>query len=186
VRRLTAVSKLPILAGVALAALAMVLIPAATAGSNKTFTVSVTPNPAVGGVSQAFTYTIANAATSPNQLGSADVTPPNGFTATNVSGYPINYITSDGVVHLRNLNLAPGSPPAVITITATASCTDPGSLAWSSKAKQSNNFSGTPGNNFSPYPLLTGQSVTPCKLAFASQPGDTPSTTRPGTRSGVR
>src|SRR5262249_3740360 len=87
---------------------------------------------------------------------------------------PINYITSDGVVHLRNLNLAPGSPPAVITITATASCTDPGSLAWSSKAKQSNNFSGTPGNNFSPYPLLTDHSATPRKLPFATHPGARP------------
>jgi hypothetical protein len=160
-----------------LLALALVLIPMGTAGSaKKTFQVTITPNPAPGGTSVPFSYTIANDATSPNGLGSVDVVLPSGFTLTGLSGAPAGSSPNFGTntVNLRNLSLAPGAPPLTVTITATTPCTDPGNLKWASYGKQSNDFNGSPGNNFSPYPLNKSQAVTPCKLAFANQPAGTP------------
>jgi hypothetical protein len=166
--------------------LALTLIPAGAAGSaKKTFHVSVAPGSAPGGASVTFTMTISNDATSPNQLGSANVTPPAGFTITQAcSGATVSPCTPlpsgsstsfpANPLMLRSLSIAPGHS-LTFAIQATTPCTDPGGLQWVVAAKQSNDFSSTPGNDFSNSPLSVAQSIgaSSCKLAFANQPADT-------------
>jgi hypothetical protein len=164
------------------AALAMIVIPTGAAGSaNKTLgCTTIGPQPATAGTSVPFILHLCNDQTSPNQLGSAQVTAPSGFVITGVSPLPTgSSITSQTTVLLMNLNLQPGqSMDITITATTPALCADPGNLQWAIDARQSNNFSGQPGNKFSPDPAFRHQSIAgSCKLAFVNQPGETARTT---------
>jgi len=167
-------------------AVAAVSIPSGTAGStNKKFTAASAPNPAPGGGVVNFTLTISNDPTSPNQLGSANVAPPFPMSATACSGattdpsatcdpLPSGSSVSSSLLQLRNLGIAPGAS-RTFTWQGTTPCADPGNLKWVVYAKQSNEFNGPPGNNFSPYPLDVAQAVVTAAgplatLAFLQQP----------------
>jgi hypothetical protein len=128
----------------ALAACAMAT-PASAA--TKPYRVVVAPSSVPGG-QQVFTATFTNL-TAPQELGSADLTLPTGFTAISASITGPGMATLLGnVVQLRDLALQPNDSLNV-KVTADVPCT-PGTYAWSVIAKQSNDFSGLPGNDFGP------------------------------------
>lgn len=151
------------------------------ASANKTLNcTTISPNPvAATGSSMNFTLHLCNDRTSPNQLGSAQIAAPTGFAITNVTGLPAGAAWDPTTRILTNLGLAPGAS-ADLTVTATTPslCADPGNLSWSIYAKQANNFSGPPGNNYSPYPFQLRQYIIgSCTLAFVNQPDETAGTT---------
>jgi hypothetical protein len=161
-------------------AIAMIVIPSGAAGStNKTLNcTSINPQQATAGTSVPFTLHLCNDSTSPNQMGSAQVTAPNGFVITGTSPLPTGSSFTGTTVLLMNLNLQPGqSTDITITATVPALCA-PANLQWAIDARQSNNFSGQPGNKFSPDPAYRPASViASCKLAFVNQPAETAATT---------
>jgi hypothetical protein len=165
--------------------LALTLIPAGAAGSsNKTLKATITPSVgAPAGASVGFVLWLENDTSSPNQLGSANVTLPTGFTITGASSCADSTCGSTSPLpsgsvfgnplQLRSLGIAPGGFRYFL-IQATTPCSDPGNLKWKIDAKQSNDFSGPPGNTFSNSPYYIGQSLSgTCKLAFVNQPKDT-------------
>src|SRR5438105_2527277 len=92
---------------------------ASAATTTKPFAVTIAPSQVAGGSTTAFTVALTNEA-SPQQLGSANVTPPAGFTI--VSAAPASLVTVvNGTAQLRNLAVQPGQSTNV-TITATAPC----------------------------------------------------------------
>jgi hypothetical protein len=105
----------------------------------------------------------------PQSLGSANITPPSGYTLTG-SGVVGN------VLQLRGLNLAPGAS-IDIPIPVTTPCLAGGpAQEWALRVKQANDFSGSPGNDFvnsgsAPSTSVTGTSV--CQLRFTNQPNTT-------------
>jgi hypothetical protein len=140
--------------------------------ATKPYRVVVAPSSVPGG-QQVFTATFTNL-TAPQELGSANLTLPAGFTAisASVTG-PGKATLSGNVVQLRNLALQPGASLAV-TVTADVPCAA-GDYAWSVIAKQSNNFSGPPGNDFGPLTADSSltTSVTGCgavAVGFVGQP----------------
>lgn len=162
------------------AALALIVIPPGAAGStNKTLNCTyINPQSATAGTGVAFTLHLCNDPSSPNQLGSAQVTAPNGFVITGTSPLPAGSNFTGTTVLLMNLNLQPGqSTDITITATVPALCA-PANLQWAIDARQSNNFSGQPGNKFSPDPAYRPANViASCKLAFVNQPYETAATT---------
>ena len=143
--------------------------PAALAGSgSKLVLLQISPTSVAAGDSVSFSVTVKNEA-NPQSLGSANLTVPSGFAVTSASaGTVVN-----GVVELRNLALAPGSS-VTVTVNANAPCAG-GANAWAVVAKQANDFSGPPGNNFTVDTSSTGLSTTVsgnCHLAFLSMPAD--------------
>ena len=159
-----------VLAVVALASAAFMLnASSAPAGGNKNYSAVISPSSAAGGSSTSFTITIrdcgagspapCNAGTVSTQyLGSANVTFPAGFSSLSVqsvsppAGKVWTAAISGNVVQLRNSGsntsyaLAPGQA-VVVTVKAT---TPSGCASYpvATQAKQSNDFSGTPGNDF--------------------------------------
>lgn len=113
----------------------------------------------------------------PQSLGSANITPPSGYTLTGGSlNSSIGTATVSGnTLQLRNLNLAP-SASVDVTIKVNTPCIG-GAAAWSLIVKQANSFSGPPGNDF----VRTDGTVAPstsvtasaCLLRFANQPDTT-------------
>jgi hypothetical protein len=114
--------------------------------------------------------TIANAPNQQQALGSVNLTAPTGFHVVSAS-VPSGSVTStDSTVQLRSLALAPGRS-VVVTIVADIPCTT-GTTSWTARGKQSNDFNGPPGNDFT---LASGSSLTTsvtgaCALRFATQP----------------
>jgi hypothetical protein len=125
----------------------------ATTGATtfKPFSVVMTASAGANGLS--VTAVITNENTT-QQLGSANVTPPSGTPPpTPPSGYSLSgtgstsvgtFTVVGNVVELRGLNLAPGASVTVTIGVASSPCT---ASAWSVEAKQSNDFSGLPGND---------------------------------------
>src|SRR5262245_57499190 len=99
------------------------------------------------------------------QLGSANITVPSAIAITNRNG-----IAGTGqVLELRNLGLPPDGF-VTVTIGVRMPCAA-GDYLWQVQAKQSNDFSGTPGNDLGPVSgnpttTVTGQ----CVLNFVAQP----------------
>src|SRR5437762_99081 len=79
---------------------------------------------------------------STQRLGSVQITAPTGFVITGVPGAAS--FTSSSALFL-NLALAP-SATITLTVTAVLPCSG-GSYQWGIEAKQSNDFSGPPGND---------------------------------------
>jgi hypothetical protein len=130
----------------------------------------VTPPTLAGGATATVALTIANQANT-QSLGSMNVTAPAGFTVTGVATLPSGSSFSGGLITLRNLNLASGSS-RTFTITVSVPCQPPASSAWAITAKQSNDFNGPPGNNFT---LVQPSSLTTpvtgaCKLVIVTPP----------------
>jgi hypothetical protein len=136
--------------------------------TSKPYTANITPHVVAGGSTTSFTATLVNE-TSTQQLGSADITAPSGFVVTNASAGTF----TSSAVRLRDLSLPPGGTK-IVTITAEVPCSASVS-SWQVIAKQSNNFSGPPGNNLSLRASgsdLTVTVVGACHLNFATQPAD--------------
>jgi len=134
---------------------ALLAAPAAgqTAGCTTTskcfFAVSVSPSSPTAGTSIAFGFTITNEAAH-QQLGSAQISAPAGFTITGAPG--ATSFTSTSAL-FTNLGLAPGAT-ATLTVSATVPCGS-GTYQWGIAAKQSNDFNGA-GNNFQIDPNSVG------------------------------
>jgi hypothetical protein len=96
----------------------------------------VTPPSLAGGATATVALTLNDVGTQ-QQLGSANVTAPLGFTVTGVSGAP-GSSWAGRVAQLRNLNIAPGASKTV-TISVSVPCQPPADPSWAITAKQSNN-----------------------------------------------
>ncbi len=148
-------------------------------GLQKSYTAVVTPDPVGAGQTVKFTLTIVNT-TKTQQLGSSNLTAPSQFrliedadspSAPSPAGTADIVGTNGGTVQLRNLALPP-SGTMTVTFDAEVPCAN-GDYGWSIITKQSNNFSGSPGNNY----ILTAQGsdlVTTvsgsCSLSWLTQP----------------
>jgi hypothetical protein len=145
-------------AGVLLAVAVAVAIAAATADAtpNKPYTAHVHQTL---GNSSSLTFILTNDPHASQAVGSANFTAPSGLTltpgtvGTNVShaGWTA-MVDSAGILELRSNSSANGltagaSVSADVTVAKTTQCTaTPGSATWQVQAKQSNDFSGAPGN----------------------------------------
>ncbi|MFL5915476.1 MAG: hypothetical protein ACJ752_07555 [Gaiellaceae bacterium] len=148
-------------AGILLAVAVAVAIAAATADAtpNKPYTANVHQTL---GNSSSMTFTVTNDPHASQTVGSANFTAPSGLTltpgtvGTNVShaGWTA-VVDSVGILELRSNSSANAltqgqSVRADVTVTLTTQCTTrpatPGDAAWQVQAKQSNDFSGSPGN----------------------------------------
>src|SRR5215211_622766 len=155
-----------LVAAVALAAAALPAAPAAAA-PNKPFALDVAPATEWAGVTDpAYTVTLTNKTTT-QELGSADITIPTAFTV--VMGPSLGTVAAGNVLQLRNLDLQPGGS-VTVTLGLRMPC-PAGGYAWGVQAKQSNDFSGPPGNALGP---VSGNRTTTvqgsCELRFVDQP----------------
>jgi hypothetical protein len=117
-----------------------------------------------GVTDEAYTVTLIND-TKTQQLGSADVTVPAAITIVDRNGIP----GAGNVLELRNLELPPGGS-ATVTVGLRMPCVS-GVYAWAVRAKQSNDFSGTPGNDLGPVSGTRSTTVDgSCALRFADEP----------------
>lgn len=169
-----------VLAAGVLTAAALVAPAVALAGSTsstcpssagKCFGVTVTPSGLPAGASQSFAFTVTNEA-STQQLGSVKITAPSGFVITGATGAAS--FTSAAAMFL---NLAvPPTGYTTLSVTAAAPCGG-ASYTWGMEVKQSNDFSGPPGNDFQPDSAsagnLTGTLTGSCSLAFSGEPAGT-------------
>src|SRR5712691_10598453 len=160
----------------ALALLGM-LVPRALADTTtKPYAVDVTAHNVSAGSTQTFVATLTNE-TGTQQLGSANLTVPDGFTIVSTgTPTPAGTATVVGdVVQLRGL-AAPAGSTVSVSIVAIAPC-PPGIYAWSVIAKQANNFSGDPGNDLTFDAANSNLNTTlggTCRLGFGflTQPAD--------------
>lgn len=142
------------------AVLGAVAVFAVTSGSaattTKPYTASFAPIPPLtvaGGSPATITLTLTNLA-NPQSLGSADVTAAklgsSSFTITGaaiVGAGSVDPTSTSTLLKLRNLNIQPNGGQRSITINVTTQCAA-GDYTWGVRAKQSNDFSGPPGNDF--------------------------------------
>jgi hypothetical protein len=157
---------------IALVAACAVATPAS--GATKPYSVVVSPSAAPAGQRVDFTATFTNR-TDQQQLGSANLTAPAGFTVVSASvPSPATATVSGNVVQLRDLALQPGAS-LVVSVTADVPC-EAGVYTWSVIAKQANNFSGPPGNDLGPLvdSSLTTSVNAGCAVAlqFVGQPAN--------------
>jgi hypothetical protein len=129
------------------AALLLAAIGAAPASAGtKPFTLNIAPPTVQAHQQVTFTATFAVPSSAQQQLGSADLSLPAGFTVVSAAApSPAGAQVVAGKVQLRNLNVPPGGSIAV-SVVAQAPCTT-GTSSWSVRAKQSNDFNGPPGND---------------------------------------
>ena len=162
-----------VLAAGALAAAALIAPAAVMAGSasttcgssaGKCFSLAISPSSAPAGASTSFSFIVKNEA-STQQLGSVEITAPSGFVITSAPGSAS--VTSTSALFL-NLGLAP-TASTTLNVSATAPC-GAGSYHWGIEVKQSNNFSGPPGNDFqldsASAASLAGAVTGSCSLKF--------------------
>jgi hypothetical protein len=153
---------------------------AQAAPSTKFYSVTVGPDTVEANSSVTFTVTLTNSNTSPNvstqTMGSANVMVPAGFTgitsviASTPTGktWTANYVSPN--VEFRATSsasaLAPGqSVSATVTATAPSAA---GDYTWLTQAKQSNSFSGPPGNAF----IRVGSDPVVTVVGRLCKPGD--------------
>jgi hypothetical protein len=161
------------------ATIGVTILQAAPAGAaTKPFSMVVasSPNPVPAGRTVTFSATLNNL-NDQQQLGSADITVPSGFTSVSVADPPgaATATLSGNVVRVRNANLPPGGSLAV-SVTATAPCAG-GTFTWAVVAKQSNDFNGPPGNDLTLNTQASSLTTTvagACALRFVAgrQPAD--------------
>jgi hypothetical protein len=127
-----------------LLALTSVAAPAGAAPS-KPYSLAISPD-AQAGAATTFTARFAVPTGASQQLGSADLTVPDGFSLVSASvPAPASAQVSGRTVTLRNLAVQPGGSVEA-TVVARTACTA-GVYTWSVLAKQANDFNGPPGNN---------------------------------------
>jgi hypothetical protein len=161
-------------AGLLVMAIAAIAASVADAAPGKPYTI-VVESPMFAGVTDgAYTVTLTNK-TGTQQFGSANVTIPSQLT---IVGEPS---TSRGVVSrsgrlliLRDLAMPPDASVTVTLGLRMPCATGEPSYAWSVQAKQSNDFSGEPGNDLGPVSGTLSTTVKgTCKLRFVGQPAGT-------------
>ena len=165
-----AAASVAVVAGGLLAALGATAAGAAGSCSTpgKCYLATVDPPSVAAGLSQAFTFTVKNEATT-QTLGSVQVTAPAGFVITNASAPVGNASYTANSALFLNLGLSP-TQSATLIVQASAPCSG-GASGWSVAAKQSNQFNG-PNNDF----ILDSASVLgatvsgSCSLAFLNEP----------------
>jgi hypothetical protein len=131
---------------------------AQAATSTKFYSVTVTPDAVEVGLAVQYTVTLTNSTASTQTLGSANVTVPANFsvvtpsstaTASGGQAWTANYNAATRAIEFRAASskdaILPGQTVSTV-IEATASAT--GDFTWATAARQSNNFSGPPGNSF--------------------------------------
>jgi len=142
-----------------------------------TATAQATPNkPYIANVHQALgdpgsmVLTLTNDPHASQSLGSANFTPPAGLTAGTVTSPAVpgwQIFVDSGIVEFRANSsstalAAGGVVSATVTVSHTAVCdarpATPGDATWGVEAKQSNSFSGTPGNDLQ---LSSASDLTP-------------------------
>lgn len=179
-----------------MAAAAALLVASASAApkQGKTYSMVVESPETAGVIDSDYTVTITNT-TGTQQLGSANVTIPTvpaslgaadffvtsepSFTGAVASGATIRRNPAGGkVIELRNLAL-PAFPNSASSVTFKLGLRMPclsGAYLWGVDARQSNDFSGTPGNTLGP---ATGTLRTTvegsCRLRFVDETPTTPS-----------
>jgi len=160
------------------ALLALAAFAAQPAGAaTKPYSLTIAPAMVKGGGTVSLTATFKNL-TGTQQLGSANLTPPAGFTlqappAPVLSGAGSATIAGN-VLQLRGLGLPPGGSVGV-TFSVSVPCASGRSFTWMPQAKQSNDFNGQPGNDLTlspPSPTTTVSGCVAAKLAFVQQPAD--------------
>jgi hypothetical protein len=156
--------------------------PASGAAEKKSGSASFDPSSWARGSTTTPTFTISNAASSPNQLGSAQLCIPNGFTVAGSIPKPAGSpCSTTNVYAFFNLAIAPGSSKS-FDLTVTVPCNASADSVWKLYAKQSNDFNGPPGNNFDPYPFpITVTYTGSCTLSFFTQPSQSANVLDPST-----
>jgi hypothetical protein len=155
---------------------AMLAAPAAGSKSScassagKCFAVTVSPSAPSAGGTVSFAFTVTNEA-STQQVGSFQITAPASFVITDASvPSPGTASHTSSSALITNLSVAPSASIAV-NVTAVLPCSG-GSYRWGMVVKQSNNFSGLPGNDFQVDPAsagnLLGAPSGSCSLGFTS------------------
>jgi hypothetical protein len=167
-----------LIAAVALMATAVLVPGAGAIAEQKSYTAVVSPDPVGAGQTIDFTLTIVNT-TKTQQIGSVNLNAPSTFSLISTSppspaGSATKVGSTGGRLELRNLALLAGQT-MMVKFKAEVPCAN-ADYAWSIIAKQSNNFSGPPGNNFTldgaHSDLLTTVSGQ-CSLEWVAQPQDT-------------
>jgi hypothetical protein len=135
-------------AALVLAALAICADSASAA--TKDFSVTIAPSSVLAGRLVALNATLTNL-TSQQQLGSANITPPQNYTAVSVTSLslpaPASATIVSGVVQLRQLSLPP-QQSVTVSLTVDTPCSSGTASQWTDViAKQANDFSGLPGND---------------------------------------
>jgi hypothetical protein len=128
---------------------------AQAATSTKFYSVAVTPTAVEVGLAVEYEVTLTNSSTSTQTLGSANVTVPSIYSGVTVGAvtapsgkvWTVQYVAPNLQFRANSLKdaIAPGQEVSAL-VTATASAT--GDYTWVTAARQSNNFSGPPGNSF--------------------------------------
>jgi hypothetical protein len=157
---------------VALLACAAICAVAAPAGAaTKPFSLAISPASFAAGATVTAGATLTDL-TDQQQLGSANITAPSGFTVVSASvPGPATAAVSGSVVQLRNLALQPHQS-VTLSIVVKAPCAATSS-SWSVIAKQSNDFNGPPGNAMNLDPgasSLSASVASGCALRFFTQP----------------
>jgi hypothetical protein len=131
---------------IAAAALGVAVLAAPAGAANKPFSMNVSPASVPTG-SATFSVTLTNL-TSPQQLGSANVTVPSALSGVSVAdpAGPATATTSGNDVQLRDASIAPGDS-IVLSVTANVPSPCGATYTWSVVAKQANDFNGPPGND---------------------------------------
>ena len=173
-RRAHSVERYALLPLLLAALVAAVAAPAASAAPKKPYEVALSPAVVSAGVTEdAYSIMLTNRSQT-QQLGSADVTAPPEFTLEGDPHIdsPRTATVAGNVISLRNLSLPPDGS-VTVTIGVRMPCVSR-TYSWGFQAKQSNDFSGTPGNDLGP--ILGSQTTMvngKCRLRFVAQPEDT-------------
>lgn len=158
-----------------LALLCAVALPsdALGAGNIKPYTLDIAPSTLAAGQPTTLTATYTNRTTT-QQLGSSNLTAPEGYTVASAStSAPGQASVSGRTVQLRNLSLPPGAS-LTVTMRVVPPCA-PGTARWSAVTKQANDFKGPPGNDLTLDAARSSTSTTTvgsCHLRFVTQPAD--------------
>lgn len=127
--------------------------------------------------------------TSQQQLGSANLLWPQGFSipvgtvfavspsgsAKVVSDCTLNGAATGPCVEVRNLGLSPGGVATVTMADVSTPACLSGAQPWRAEVKQANNFSGSPGNDLFQDPTTSQPNTTldgACSLQFGTEPAD--------------
>ncbi|MGH2839896.1 MAG: hypothetical protein ACRDKY_03620 [Solirubrobacteraceae bacterium] len=146
----------------ALAVVALVACTSSAAAATKDFSLTVSPSSAPAGRVVAVTATVTNL-TKTQQLGSANLTPPSGYTALSVTSLsrpaPATATIVAGVVALRELSLPPRAS-VTVGLQVSTPCAGGVTSAYGIVAKQANDFSGLPGNSLTLDPTRSAITMT--------------------------
>ena len=146
-----------------LAIIALAICADSAAAATKDYSLTIAPSTVPAGRPVAMAATFTNR-TKQQRLGSADLTPPQGYVGASIASFsrpaPATATIVGGVVQLRTLDLPPGGT-ATVVLNVTTPCSAPTASVWSNViVKQSNDFNGSPGNNLTLDPATSSLTTT--------------------------